>query len=56
MIRFEYKVLQIIYQGGNYNSLAEKLNYLGNDGWELVNCEGYVSHSVFIFKRVIPTI
>ncbi|OLY92854.1 protein of unknown function [Cnuella takakiae] len=64
MTRFEYKVLDVPAKGFfggkiNYQELADKLNTLGADGWELVSStdtnmyEGASRGIILILKRPI---
>lgn len=62
MTRFEYKVLDVPAKGFfggkiNYQQLAEKLNALGEEGWELITStdtnmwEGASRGIILILKR-----
>jgi hypothetical protein len=51
MEKFEYKILNIsrahLKREGFQAELIERLNELGNEGWELINAEGLNEASVF---------
>lgn len=64
MQRFEYKVLDVSARGWwkrdiDHQELADKLNELGREGWEVVSCtdintyEGASRSVVIILKRLI---
>ena len=65
MRKFEYKVLDVVaggwWSGGeiNHQELADKLNELGRQGWEVVSCtdlnrtNGASRSVIIIMKRPI---
>lgn len=57
MDRFEYKILNVsrvyLKKESFQSELMEKLNALGNEGWELITIEG-ITESPF-FGRLVET-
>lgn len=49
MERFEYKV--VTFGMSDISNLEKGINFLGKDGWELVDVENFDLVSLMIFKR-----